>query len=778
MKTRMNRGMGTAYLLLLLYLLLLAALFSPISRADTDHEKQHILVLNSYGHGYAWTDNQVNGIQQVFAQRDDVVLRIEYMDALVINDATHQQLLADLYARKYKNLHIDAIITTDDEALDFMRQHRARLFPGIPLVFTGVNGYTPTKTAGMDNVTGINEEPDFDENLDLIKQLLPATQEVVVISDGLSSSQSLRTGFNAAAQEMAADLGFTFSYLPNLPLEEMETRLSTLTNGQVVFYLSFFQDSDGVAYTPSEAMPVLSAASAVPMFGAMDYMIDYGILGGILETAEEQGQQAAHKVEKIMSGVPASSLPVIMHGDHKHRQVFDYQQLQRFGLSKNQLPAGSTLVNEPKTFYYLYKNIIWTTAIAFSILLAYIGALLVNLRQRTRTQQGLQSILETSQTLFDVQAQQPFKNTLRGNLKKILPEARDILLMRYKGQQGNFNAAELAIVGVDNSPTPPDLLTTDTRQLIANAVTTNGVAYDKQEAVAKLDSDHSPVNLLYVNNQRKLDKTDQQLFELFAGNVSMSIDNAETYKLSASLQTAQRIQNAMLPTDFAPACAEFQLDLHAFVEPATEVGGDLYDFFALDDDHICLLVGDVSGKGVPAAIFMAMAKTVLRAIADITLSPAEILARANNQLSRDNAEMMFVTLFLVIYNRQTGQLRYADGGHNPPYLVAVDGTVTVIKAQGGTALGVMEDLPYFDGELQMAAGDAVLLYSDGVTEAANESNGFYGEDRLVECLQRQAGDDAQALNAELLKDVRAFAGEAAQSDDITSLLMRRTGEVL
>ena len=263
------------------------------------------------------------------------------------------------------------------------------------------------------------------------------------------------------------------------------------------------------------------------------------------------------------------------------------------------------------------------------------------------------------------------------------------------------------------------------------------------------------------------------MFELFAGNVSMSIDNAETYKLSASLQTAQRIQNAMLPTDFAPASKDFQLDLHAFVEPATEVGGDLYDFFALDDDHICLLVGDVSGKGVPAAIFMAMAKTVLRATADISLSPAEILTRANNQLSRDNAEMMFVTLFLVVYNRQTGQLRYADGGHNAPYLVSANGEVTMVKAQGGTALGVMEDLPYFDGELQLAQGDAFLLYTDGVTEAANESDKFYGEERLENFLRQQTIDGAQDLNTELLADIRAFAGDAAQSDDITSLLVRR-----
>ncbi len=747
---------------------------APCSLLANEEEKQHILVLNSYSHGYAWTDNAVKGIQHIFAQRDDVVFRIDYLDTKVIKDAAYFQMMADIYARKYKNQRIDIIVTMNDEALDFMRQYREYLFPGVPLVFAGVNGYDVTKTQGLTNFTGINEAPDFAENLELIKQLLPNTREVIVISDALDSGRAVREEFEDATKAVANKLNLKITDLSNLPLADMAQRLSQLQPHQVVFYLAFFQDGNGIPYTPSEALPVLSQASAVPIFGALDYMMGKGILGGVLETAVEQGEQAALMAEKILTGVPAGSLPVIMHSSHKDRLIFDYQQLQRFGINKSQLPPDSMLVNEPETFYYRYKNIIWWVAIAFSILLAYISALLINLRHRTRTQQGLQSILETSHTLFDIQAQQQFKRSLRDSVKKVLPEARDILLMRYKGKQVDFNEADLAILDKENADTKDVAIVDDVaKSLIADAVTENRFAYANQKAVAKLTSENSPVNLLYVNGKRKLDKTDQQLFELLVGNVSMSIDNAETYKLSASLQTAHRIQNAMLSTNFAPVRNEFQLDLHAFVEPAKEVGGDLYDFFALDDDHICLFVGDVSGKGVPAAIFMAMAKTVLRATANIDLSPAEILSRANNELSRNNPETMFVTLFLVIYNRQTGQLRYADGGHNAPYWISAAGDVTMLQAQGGTALGVMEDLPYFDGELQLIQGDALLLYTDGVTEATDEADIFYGEERLVNCLRQQIGANAEVLNKALLADIRAFVGDAAQSDDITSMLVKR-----
>lgn len=744
--------------------------------------KHHILVLNSYNHGYAWTDNEVKGIQQVFAGREDIVLRIEYMDTKVINDQDHYDMLAEIYKRKYKDLNFDVIITTDDDALKFMRRYREDIFSNAPIVFAGVNNYSAAKTQGLDNFTGVNETADFSENFGLIKTLMPHVTELVIINDDLTTGKSLSKEFKAAVEASQHELKFT--YLEHLSMSELKTRLSYLQPHQVVFYLSFFRDANGIPYAPSEAIPQLSRASTVPIFGAVDYMIGKGILGGFLKSAEYQGLHAGMKAKQILDGAIASNLPIAMDSPHQH--IFDYQQLQRFNISQHELPKGSSLVNEPQTFYYKHKTIIWTVAVILSILLAYIGALLLNIQHRIRIQKGLQSILETSHTLFDVQAHQQFRHQLMQNLEKVLPNAKDILLMRYKGESKTFNETDLAIVDCatsnafkhpprtldDNKDASDAVFKDSVKQLIVDAVSKSRCTYSKNEAVAKLESQKSPVNLLYVNGNRRLDKTDQQLFELFAGNVAMSIDNAETYKLSASLQTAHRIQSAMLPTDFAFASQDYCLDLHAFIMPAKEVGGDLYDFFALDEDNICMLVGDVSDKGVPAAIFMAMAKTVLRATADINLEPAEILYRANNELSRNNSETMFVTLFLTIFNRKTGVLKYADGGHNAPFTVSANGEVHELKSQGGTALGIMEDLPYFTGEIRLNEGDGVLLYTDGVTEAANENNELYGEERLAQCLEKYHQKDSQQLDAMLLEDICTFVDQAPQSDDITSLFFR------
>lgn len=747
--------------------LLLSCLLSiqTSATAFASDAKQQILVLNSYNQGYAWTDREMQGIQEVFKSHSDVLLHIEYMDTKMINDRQHYSMLAEVYERKYANIQFDVLLVTDDDALKFMKRYRDEYFPATPLVFAGINNYEISKTEGLDNFTGVNEVADFSKNLSLIEQLFPDTNEIIVINDDLTTGKSLSTEFKQAAKEFQTR--FQFTYLTDLPIDELLKNIAQLEKGQVIFYLSFFRDGDGTHFDANEIIPQIAQVSDVPIFGAADYMIGQGIIGGLLKSGYFQGKHAAQLAEEILAGKDPEDLPIIMEGPLAY--IFDYQQLEKFGLSFNDLPRETELVNEPQTFYYRYKEMIWTTVVTIASLLIFITLLLINIRQRARIQQGLQSILETSQTLFDVSAPKKFKHDLRTSLGKILPDAKNISLIRYKGETTQFNEKNLALVDDNQMAGVKD----STKKLIADALQNKGCAYQRNEAVVPLESENCPVNLVYVDGKRNIDKTDQQLFELFAGNVSLSIEHAENFKLSASLQTAQRIQDAMLPTAFNEISITYKIDLNAFIVPAKEVGGDLYDFFALDEDHLCVCVGDVSDKGVPAAIFMAMAKTVLRATASIELSPAEILYRTNNELSDNNTETMFVTLFLLIFNRKTGKICFSNGGHNLPYVVRSTGHIQAIDSQGGTALGVFPELPYENGELQLQSGDGLLIYSDGITEAANIDQQLYGEERLANILAENHQATATALNNQILQNVREFAGDAAQSDDITCLFLRR-----
>jgi len=208
--------------------------------------------------------------------------------------------------------------------------------------------------------------------------------------------------------------------------------------------------------------------------------------------------------------------------------------------------------------------------------------------------------------------------------------------------------------------------------------------------------------------------------------------------------------------------------------PAREVGGDFYDVIPLGDDRIGVAVADVSGKGVPAAFFMLIARTLLRATASFEPSPAACLTRLNDLLAADNEQMLFVTLFFGVLDRRTGTFTYANGGHNPPYLIR-DGRPEELPPTGDMALAVMEELVFSERHCRLAPGDAVFLFTDGVTEAFDPAGEAFGEPRLTGLLGRGGGDEATALIDRVIDGVLRFTGDAQQADDITCLAVRLRG---
>jgi sigma-B regulation protein RsbU (phosphoserine phosphatase) len=237
------------------------------------------------------------------------------------------------------------------------------------------------------------------------------------------------------------------------------------------------------------------------------------------------------------------------------------------------------------------------------------------------------------------------------------------------------------------------------------------------------------------------------------------------------LKIAGDIQSAMLPHEF-PASA--RIDLHAAMKPAKEAGGDLYDCFFLDPDHLCFVIGDVSDKGMPAAIFMAVTLTILRAkaTAELAGSPEEILRLTNELLVTQNQMYQFVTAFLGVINVRTGEVIYSDGGHNRPYHRSASGA-RMLPPGGGIALGVMPGAAFKRHTLQLQPGDTLFLYTDGVTEAIAADESFYGEPRLEKLLSAHPLESTACDWVNLVaKDVADFSLGHAQADDITVLAVR------
>lgn len=244
-------------------------------------------------------------------------------------------------------------------------------------------------------------------------------------------------------------------------------------------------------------------------------------------------------------------------------------------------------------------------------------------------------------------------------------------------------------------------------------------------------------------------------------------------RIESELKIARDIQRSILARSFDLA-GNSRADLHAFMEPAKEVGGDLFDFFFIDDRRLAVLVGDVSDKGVPAAFFMAVSVTLLRAHGSKELTPAEVLTLVNRELCRHNDSTMFVTVFLAVFDLANGRLTYSNGGHNPPLIVRSNGQIDTLPPTQGSALGVFEESTFSNAEAVLGPSDFALLYTDGVTEAMNPDKEQYSLKRLRALAAAHANEaGARVLVETVVRHVQAFAKGCPQSDDITLLAVRR-----
>lgn len=251
---------------------------------------------------------------------------------------------------------------------------------------------------------------------------------------------------------------------------------------------------------------------------------------------------------------------------------------------------------------------------------------------------------------------------------------------------------------------------------------------------------------------------------------AMEIAAAQRQRIESELAVAREIQLGLLRGVDWPAAGRCWT-ASPFILPAYEVGGDLYDFFENGEGQVYLLIGDVSGKGVPAALFMAITRTLIRATALAVRSPAEILARVNDELAKDNEAAMFVTLFLGLFDPALGILQFANAGHLVPYWLRRDGPCLLPSARGGRALGIDTGVPLANGTVSLAPGEALFLYTDGVTEATDEAGRLFGETRLTAALKTMGTtvSDPQRI-PNLLETIKAFTGNAPQSDDLCLLI--------
>lgn len=251
---------------------------------------------------------------------------------------------------------------------------------------------------------------------------------------------------------------------------------------------------------------------------------------------------------------------------------------------------------------------------------------------------------------------------------------------------------------------------------------------------------------------------------------------AEKERIGAELNVATQIQADMLPRIFPPFPDRNEFDIFASMTPAKEVGGDFYDFFLIDDNHLGMVMADVSGKGVPAALFMVIAKTLIKNRAQMGGGPSEILQYVNEQLCQGNEAELFVTVWFAILDITTGKGMAANAGHEHPVIRRANGEYELVQYRHSPAIAVMEDIRFKEHEFEMHPGDSLFVYTDGVTEATNAKNELYGTERMLKALNSEMDADPKKLLQNVQDGINAFVGNAPQFDDITMMCLAYNGK--
>lgn len=378
------------YIFILVVLLLL-----PAQAAWAQKPKKKVLYLNSYHHGYAWSDEIRKGIISVLNDSEFTLeVQTEYMDAKKYNYNYITNKLVTLYRDKFAGEKFDAIIVSDNDAFSFVRQHRAELFPGVPIVFCGVNMSRDPLEVG---ITGVVERPSIIDTLNVALSFHPGVKRLVVVGDESTTGRYIRQQIENVMSVFEKRLAF--EYWTNMGMGEMLARVRELPDDTILFFIPMYQEVDGRFYTAEEVMEEISKYSTVPLYSSWRFLLGHGSVGGKLLSGQDQGAQAAEMALEVLRGTPVSSIPIVDKPSGEY--WFDYKVLKRLHIPEDMLPRGSKLINTPKAFYELPKELFWTIIVSLGILLVITVFLVTNIHERKKGEKKIMDQLSFLEILMD-----------------------------------------------------------------------------------------------------------------------------------------------------------------------------------------------------------------------------------------------------------------------------------------------------------------------------------------------------------------------------------------
>lgn len=367
------------------------------SNALAESEKQNVLFLNSYQNGYAWSDDILKGVRTVLDSSGLTIdLHIEYMDTKRFKSEEFMDILHSYYAYKYRHYKFSAIIVSDNNALNFVLKFQDNLFPGVPIVFCGINDFKPELISERDNYAGVLEDPGIRANLDIMKAFVPDLKRVVVVGDMSVTSKAIIEQIRKVEPEFRDSL--TFEYWKDLPLDDLLAKARNMDRDEILLFTPFYKGAHGELYTAEEVLKIIYDNTDVMIFSIWEFLLGHGIVGGKLLSGIEQGTQAANMAVNILRTGKMPRIRVVTPSDEKY--MFDYDVLERFKIDQELLPEGSIIINTPDYFYKLNKQVFWNIIVSILVLTMILVMLVISILQRRKVEKRIKAQLSFQEILM------------------------------------------------------------------------------------------------------------------------------------------------------------------------------------------------------------------------------------------------------------------------------------------------------------------------------------------------------------------------------------------
>lgn len=384
--------------------LLIAFLVLPfLNASDVSAElpkSDLVLHLNSYHKGYPWSDNITRAVEDVFSKSGrSVETYVRYMDTKRIHQPGYLEKLKELYKESFGGIRFNAILVSDNDAFDFIRQYGEELFPGVPVIFCGVDDFHDEMLEGHPNMTGVVEQKDYRETIELALKLRPQARKVVVVSDETKTGIAQRRAVQHEAVKFPAGISFQYLSLGEQTMEEMAAKLAALGDDSVALLLLHFTDKSGRSYSHDQTVRYLTSSSAVPSFTVADARLGLGVLGGRVSSGYYQGMIAAQMALRVLGGEDVRALPIVRQSPNKY--MFDHQVLRRFHVHERTLPPESVIINKPRSLFEEYRLQFITAAGAFIVLVIFNILMFVEAHRRKKAERRARELAREWESTFN-----------------------------------------------------------------------------------------------------------------------------------------------------------------------------------------------------------------------------------------------------------------------------------------------------------------------------------------------------------------------------------------